>query len=86
MNNFIIASEGKLKRCIFRKQVNISRIEYALKKVLPSYIKAIANETRKNASLSKDYARVRKYKHVYVENGEDEVTKSTVDNRAIEAT
>ena len=59
----------------FRKQVNISRIEYALKKVLPSYIKAVQNETRKNASLSKDHARVRKYKHVYVENGEDEVTK-----------
>ena len=64
-----------LKDASFRKQVNISRIEYALKKVLPSYIKAVQNETRKNASLSKDYARVRKYKHVYVENGEDEVTK-----------
>ena len=74
--------KANLKDESFRKQVNISRIEYALKKVLPSYMKAVQNKTgslnNNSATSSDNYYKHHKYKykHVYVnDDNNDETTK-----------
>lgn len=64
-----------LKDPAFREHVNISRIEYALKKVLSQYARTVLTEKPDSRISNVTESSKITYKHVYVDDHDDEIEK-----------